>query len=697
MRSMITLAALCGFAIYFSATSLGQAPKPRFFSDPSGKFRVKAIVMDATDTSVKLKKEDGQEIDVPLDKLSDRDQQYIRELLAKYKAMVGDFPIGTVVQIKSGSRWYPGKVLQVQPGKYFVGFDDYSDSWNKWVTATELQLPADEVAPPATPEPTSIASATGSQPMATASGVNPNETSPVSPPSSAIVSLRLELMPDSPPPYEQRFIETRRFATPTADMGWTALPITPGPSFGDMTFQFEPSTESTLDLRFLPSVHRSRALVQNAGEWLAIDLTSGEVLWRLPPLRGTGLTPLALSDDGQRLVCSVTTDASKPIGLCVYEIEGREAKILWRWRPVPDSHEVKSVRFAYWLTNDRVAIQDEGGLAVWMPETQSQHAIISYVSEVPVGISPAGDFIAVPSLNNITVYHTDGVRPIARSQPVRHTTSSVDFSPTGKTILIAGDGKLSLLSSATGEVTLIDGFTIPIARAEWIDDDLLLIDGKTIYSLSRKKPVWELNLVRGKAVVGTAWTLLGKLVIADIPHSRLLTRSLAEVADVNAMNDQTKDLAPVRPGIKVAIKFGGNAIDAHRDAIQTHLREMISGNGWIEDPKAEVVLEANVNSVSESLQYETKGLFSKGDETVTVNYFTYNLSVLNGAEVLTRRSFRTLAESIGIIPKGKSLQQYVNERSEFDPRRLKKISIPATISATVAEAKIGSTDVWTIP
>jgi len=167
------------------------------------------------------------------------------------------------------------------------------------------------------------------------------------------------------------------------------VPLVPGPAIANLTFQFERSRAATLDLAFLPSVHRRRALVQNAGDWLAIDLTSGDVFWKIAPLRGTGVTPLALSDDGKRRVCSVATD------------------------------------------------------------------------------------------------------------------------------------------SATTKV-------------EWIDDDLLFIDGASVYSLSRKKTVWELNTKGGGSVVAEVWMMLVKLVIADVPHQRLVTRSLADIAKINEMRNSRR-------------------------------------------------------------------------------------------------------------------------------------------------------------
>ncbi len=144
-RPLLTTIVLCYSLVAISAAVAQNAPA-RFFTDQTGKFRVKATITNLNETHVKLRKVDGQEVTLPIAKLSDSDQTYLNRMYQQYKAMVGDYPIGTRVEIFSTGRWHPGEVLQVQPGKYFITFDKYSDTWNKWVTAKELRLLAAEPA-----------------------------------------------------------------------------------------------------------------------------------------------------------------------------------------------------------------------------------------------------------------------------------------------------------------------------------------------------------------------------------------------------------------------------------------------------------------------------------------------------------------------------------------------------------------------
>jgi hypothetical protein len=43
------------------------------------------------------------------------------------------------VQAWHGGRWYPAHVHSVSAGRYFITYDDFSISWNEWVTARRLR------------------------------------------------------------------------------------------------------------------------------------------------------------------------------------------------------------------------------------------------------------------------------------------------------------------------------------------------------------------------------------------------------------------------------------------------------------------------------------------------------------------------------------------------------------------------------
>ena len=62
-----------------SPTAAPAAAKLRTWQDASGKFSVEAEFVTSMAGVVKLRKTDGTTISLPMEKLSDEDQQYIRK------------------------------------------------------------------------------------------------------------------------------------------------------------------------------------------------------------------------------------------------------------------------------------------------------------------------------------------------------------------------------------------------------------------------------------------------------------------------------------------------------------------------------------------------------------------------------------------------------------------------------------------
>src|SRR5262245_55424648 len=60
----------------------GQAGAPRLWKDASGKFQVRASLVEQSAANVKLRTDDGREINVPLERLSQADKDYLQSLNA---------------------------------------------------------------------------------------------------------------------------------------------------------------------------------------------------------------------------------------------------------------------------------------------------------------------------------------------------------------------------------------------------------------------------------------------------------------------------------------------------------------------------------------------------------------------------------------------------------------------------------------
>jgi hypothetical protein len=65
-------------------------------------------------------------------------------------AFCQNYSKGSKVEIKWGSGWYKGSIIDTKSDKYKVSYDGYNASWDEWVKADRLRTPG-AVVHPATP------------------------------------------------------------------------------------------------------------------------------------------------------------------------------------------------------------------------------------------------------------------------------------------------------------------------------------------------------------------------------------------------------------------------------------------------------------------------------------------------------------------------------------------------------------------
>ena len=64
-----------------AAEGKSSGPKVRFWADLSGTFEIEATLIDVKEHKAILKKKDGRQVAVPLEKLSDEDQEFVKGYL----------------------------------------------------------------------------------------------------------------------------------------------------------------------------------------------------------------------------------------------------------------------------------------------------------------------------------------------------------------------------------------------------------------------------------------------------------------------------------------------------------------------------------------------------------------------------------------------------------------------------------------
>lgn len=714
--SALLLAALLTLA-YLPAL-VAQQQKPRFFTDDSGKFRVKATIVNLDETTVKLRKVDGQEIDVPIARLSDRDQQYLKQTLEAYRKMVGDFPIGTRVEIFSSGGWHLGVVLQVQPGKYLVDFDQYSDSWNKWVTAQELRL----VKPSASSDKTTAgkttaegmkegaanqAGGTGTGPLApdqaakqTDDGATqPGDSSQVVPPSTGDLNLPVLSLEATSAQLEPGSIQGRRFLHASGSPSWEiSQPLALKRRLDSRTLPLNSSGDAVPE-EFLPSPNRHFALVIRGQETYCLDLEQGKWQWIKPATQQPDLRALAINDTGRRVAFAIENANDEPLGVCVYEVEGTQGRLLWQWQPIPSTSKLSRIKKAIWMTDDRIGLLDENQFAVWNPVRKRLGAVLSGGKGTKMLLSPDGSQLAFLVQYRLAIYRTDGMRLNALTLHLGWDHRFMSFQPSGKNILFSGGKELVVVSTQDGKVTKLPiDERLSDQRVEWIDNQYALVGNGMIYDFKSRVPVWTLNLSQnsGSSSPNLLQVVDEKLVIGDTTRSRLLLKDLSEVVDESKIAQGPAALNATYPGVKIATEIIGNGASQYGPVIEQQLQTIIKRNGWVHDPSSSLILQAGVYLRNESVTYETKSIIGLdgGNKNVTVPFANFRLRILKDAKTVYLRGWTSLVQTIVRIPRSQSLQEYVTEKSKPDPNLFVKQEVPATIQSGDEDNGFGSTNIW---
>ena len=81
-RSILLRFSAAIMVTFVAVNAYSQQAESRLWKDSTGKFQVRATLLEQTDSSVRLRTADGREISVLVDRLSQEDQDYLQSLNA---------------------------------------------------------------------------------------------------------------------------------------------------------------------------------------------------------------------------------------------------------------------------------------------------------------------------------------------------------------------------------------------------------------------------------------------------------------------------------------------------------------------------------------------------------------------------------------------------------------------------------------
>jgi hypothetical protein len=141
------------WVLFLSVTSysFGQGNSARIWKDASGKFQVRAALLEQSATSVRLRTDDGRELNIPIQRLSPADQEHLRALNAPTD---NPFAGGTKVVSGPESEKASAKVAAL-PGTLRALPESKSagDEMALPATGTQLDFSAEPAGPALSPDP----------------------------------------------------------------------------------------------------------------------------------------------------------------------------------------------------------------------------------------------------------------------------------------------------------------------------------------------------------------------------------------------------------------------------------------------------------------------------------------------------------------------------------------------------------------
>lgn len=102
----------CACALMALVLLMGQAGWARTWTDTTGRFRIEAELVEVRDGKAVLKKADGSQLEVPVEKLSPADREFLKKPIGQ-----ADKPADTAA---------PADKAEVRKGKYTISFTEHS-------------------------------------------------------------------------------------------------------------------------------------------------------------------------------------------------------------------------------------------------------------------------------------------------------------------------------------------------------------------------------------------------------------------------------------------------------------------------------------------------------------------------------------------------------------------------------------------
>ncbi len=633
-----------------TATKVFRFPDIRFpngeghwrqWSDKSGAFKIIARYISRTETDVTIRKEDGTDITVPINRLAPSLVKLLAATPVTGKENVVDgvnlVRIGDAVQVRKGSDWEDGVIVESLPGAAMVeckngsivSTDRYElkdvrypngeGPWQKWSDSTG----------------SSVVVARFLRRTATHVFLLKEDGKTVSVPIDRLHAKHKRTIEQSltitTRPEKVEFAMSPRTVTfMSGSSGPPQLPLQ-----GTSTERLGPTKDGGFGFQ-LTHGDTISAVVALAGEdpWVVVgthasDRFNGEKLtrlyWTKPTQQKSIPGPNFLQDEriidysasqGRLITMQVSEGYwEQPKMFCSYRLKEGEAfaepEFAWDIAEKKESFGRGSNYMARLVGDNQLLLADGNAVSLYDFGTRQTVFTLSNLKDSHFTLHPSKKYFAVVSgSGGFSIHNVESGQQVAGSSE----TGALGFSQDGNQLICVGLTSVwiwNLLQPSspmvlqTRNLTASSNAKITMLNSEWLWVD------SSIYSTNKEIVVW--NYTGGGVKIAHSEILGDRLLVAGTGGSygnpTIAYVGVAKVPHDDAIREMKKAntdaMIMLKPGAGIRLNVPSD------DRIRAGIMKAITANGWHEDPDSEIVLTASAQQgKTEQVTYERSRFLS---------------------------------------------------------------------------------------
>jgi hypothetical protein len=611
---------------------LGQDAEQRLWTDASGKFQIRAALVEQTATAVRLHTADGRQVTVPIQRLSQADQDYLKSLTAPTdNPFAGGTPMPEKAAPGAGpsSAALPG-TLRALPRSNSLG---------------------EEMALPGTGTTLDLASDTSSEQFAP----DPQTDAPSIPAGAALVS--------------------------TID-AYDKISV--------------PVLASETEGQFLVSIGRNKSgsPEETRGRIYSVSLKAAksDLVWDYPKCVRVWDHDAA---SGQTLIVDELDQFQRGGELVMVQgLASGAAQPLYR-RILPGAGQpgfAPQVEWAKLLSASHVAAIVNGVLHLWdLPAAKLVYRVEDVNSSQPPVFSGNQLYMAIPQSEKVVIVET--ATGAIRKTIATGTTlkPGVAFHPNGRLLAISFSNQYlvwdCVADNAVSEATTTDH--LGAHPVSWIAPKMFRAQLGDAVHLDLGMSVWKYTtsvstepIFIGNKMVTARTSQVCSVTSVEIPHA-----SAEKSIDRLMRAGDTAML--VRPGSAVAIAVEAvGSVD--QSEIRASLSEAAERAGWKVGARAPITLVAKIGrGETQQLRYRSMRGGSRTQSTASLTPFTAQLEIRRGANVLWTRSTVNHVPSLLHLQEGETVQDAVKRYEKPDPAFFSRLNLPPRIPKPEISKQVG--------